>query len=327
MKKVILTILLCGTMVLSITGCGKDKDDSSKKMLLCKNEKEKYVFNLDENNNSKGIYYENVFDFNYYYREKELIELKENKLINNIILEEINDCNNMDYACNSSFNDNKIINKIYLKNKEEAERVDLDKYYDIDLIDLRTKMVTDTDTICEVIDYNDMYIIKDNVTNIIIDQDTYNSVEELKYKTNMPKYYKEYSIVEIDGKKGTIEFKENGICTINLKDYNSESWSHIYCDQEKHKKMGKTVYLDGECNYTIINDYLLDITYTGKYESYSYCEENENNKMGYVSGNIASAHNHLIKIEFDSQYENIRFLNGVWRRKYTTSGPILYNWK
>ena len=178
MKKIILIIILCEIMVLGITGCG-EKNSEPKKMLLCKNETEKYVFNFDENNNSKGIYYENEFDFNYYYDEKELAELKENRWINNIIYEKIIDCNNMEFACNSSFKDDKITNKFYLKNEEEAKKTNLSNYYNINAIDLRTRIVTEKDTVCEEIPENDMYIIKDNVTDIKINQDTYNSIENL----------------------------------------------------------------------------------------------------------------------------------------------------
>ena len=44
--------------------------------------------------------------------------------------------------------------------------------------------------------------------------------------------------------------------------------------------MEKTVYLDGDCNYIFAGEHLLDVTYIAKYEACSYCEGNEDNKMG-----------------------------------------------
>ncbi len=323
MKKIILISILCILIILEVTGCG-EKNSMTKKMLLCKNQSEKYVFNFDENNNSKGIYYEKEFDFNYYYNKEELAELKENKQINNIIYENIIDCKNMEFACNASFKDDIIINKIYLKSEEEATKANLNKYYNINATDLRTRIITGTDTVCEEIDRTDKYILKDTVTDIRIGKDTYNSIDDLISNNNKLNYYKKYVFFEEDGKTGTIEFKENGICNISLKDFNSKSWNHVYCAENKDKRMGKTAYLDGNCKYTPVSEYSLDITYTAKYESYSYCEDNEDTKFAYVSENIVSTPNSLIKLQFDAQYENIQFLNGVWRRKNTTIGPVTY---
>lgn len=175
MKRNIKIILMLGIMTFGITGCVSFKKDMPKKMLICSNDKEKYVFNFDKNKESIGIYYEKVFDFNYYYTERELKELKETGSINYIILEQMMDCSNLGYACNSIYKDDKIINKIYLKNSEEASKANLNSYYGINYIDLRTRIVSETDVVCEEINEDSNYIFNGNVNKIIPNHENINS--------------------------------------------------------------------------------------------------------------------------------------------------------
>lgn len=324
MKKTILAILLCGVMLLDITGCNDKKHN--KEALLCTTENEKYVFYFDDNDNSIGIYHEDTFDFQKAFTNIEMQEFSVygNKYLRTIIDQKLINCNDLLYSCESYYDDNKIINRIYVKDKEQAKAANLEEYYEINAIDLRTKIVTNEDAVCQEVIEDDNYKIKGNKTKIHYFNNVYNSVEEMNNEVDRPKYYRKYDLIDISGQKGTIEFKENGLCKIDLSNFDSESWNNLYCTADKNiKRLGKTHYIDGECTYKINNDYEFTVTYNGKYESYQYCE-GEEEKIYKQQKNVVTTINQEIKLQFDSEYNKFEFTNGEFRRLLNTKGALQY---
>jgi len=310
-KKIVFTLLL---LCIVITGCSKDNEDKDEsKMLLCKNNQNTVVFNFDENENVVSMYYEKIFDLNDYYTESELEELKIHKqMLPQIISEKIIDCNNTKYSCNSNYENYVITNKIYVENYEEAQLTDLDEFFGVNYDELKQDMYYKGIS-CEKINKDNKYVIEENVMNINIDDTIYTSIEDMNYDINKPEYYKEYTLIEFDDKKATIEFKDNGKCEINLKEFDSEYWNKSYCDNEKHKNMIKTAYLDGDCSYTVSSEYYFDIVYDGKYEHGTYCESYDDESRMQTK-DVVYFPNHLIEMKFDDTYSNFTFLNGNWRK-------------
>ena len=324
-KSNIMINILFVLLTLLITGC--TKSENNKKVLLCQTDIGKIVFSSDENEIVNGIYYENIFDFNQYYTENEIEEFKTtyNFLVPKIIEENILDCNNVNYACNSIYDNYKITNKIYINSYEDAKATDLEDYYNFNYSDLKAKLINNQVTFCEEITNDKEYIVEGNHVKININDKTYNSIEEMNYDINKLEYYKEYILYEIDDKKVTIEFKENGQCELNLNDFNAEIWGKTYCDSEQHKLLNKIYYLGGDCSYTVKNNYYFDVIYDGKYEYGTYCESYESNNM--VKYDVINNKNHLIEIKFDKNYNEFKFLNGGWGIKNNIFGPIEYNIK
>ncbi|MBQ6841096.1 MAG: hypothetical protein IJO63_03155 [Bacilli bacterium] len=324
---VILMLLIC----LVITGCSTNKAEKEYEvtkehsMLLCKNNTNTVAFNFDKNNNVVGIYYESVFDLNDYYTESELSALKIYKhMLLDIISERIVDCNNAKYSCNSSYNNYQIINKVYVDNYNDAQMNELDEFYGVNYDILKQDMYY-KNVNCEEIKKDNKYVIDENKMIININGTTYTSVEDMNYDLNKPEYYKKYTLTEFDGKKATIEFKEDGKCEINLKEFDSEYWNRSYCDKEQHKNMIKTAYLGGNCSYTIASDYSFNITYDGKYEHGTYCES-YTDKSAAETNSVVNIPNYLIKIEFDDKYSNFTYSNGSWRYN-KISGIVEYKYQ
>lgn len=132
---------------------------SRKKVLLCKSDTEKYIFELDDNDITNGIYYENNIDLTNYYTDKELKENKENGSINYIIDDNIFDCTSVSYACNSKYENDMISNKLYVLTKEDAKKVGLEDYFGMNKTDLRIKIVTNESVTCEEIINNQSHVI------------------------------------------------------------------------------------------------------------------------------------------------------------------------
>ena len=313
MKKILLLFLVSSVLILS--ACNKEEHN----VLVCKNKENKYVLNINENNNVDSIYYENIFDFNAYYTEEEILEFNSNQqMLAKIIEKEIYDCNNTSYACESTYKNSKIENKIYVTSKKEATSSNLDKYYGINSTDARTLIVQNENVTCDIKPYTDKYQFDNHKTTIVIDN-TYSSIDELYNELNRPKYLKEYNLVEIENKKATIEFKEDNKCIIDLSEFNQETWNGSYCDNNKNKDMNYITYNSGNCTYTIKNDYIFYINYDGTYTSGKYCGTKDNNKYKQDSNVI----NKEIVIEFDTDYNSFEYQNGVWV-KHSQLSPLTY---
>lgn len=297
-----------------LTGCSKEKT------VLCELETNKVVFHFDKNEYVSSIYTETLIDVNDYYDEYTYEDDKTRQvMLSKTIDELITNCYKKEYACSSNYENYLITHKVYVKNYKEARLNDLDNYYGISYDNI-IKELEKKDAICNEITDNKQYIISENTVTININNKIYNSIEEMNKDMNKPEYYKKYTLIELDDKKATIEFKEDGKCEINLHELDQEVFNHVYCDKEKkQRKMGKVEYIDGNCSYTVHDKYYFDIIYDGKLETGSYCEGLDENNL--YTKDVINKNDHLITIKFNNSYDDFTYENGYWN--YRTPSHVI----
>ena len=183
MKKYVILFIISSVLIL--TACNKEEHN----ILVCENGENKFVLNINEENNIDSIYYESTYDFNNYYIEEQIDEIKNSYEYLAKILEDIlYDCNKTDYACESIYKNEKIVNKKYVSSKKESISANLDDYYGIDATDARTKLVQNENVTCKIQPYNDKYEFNEHKTSIVLDK-TYLSLDELMQEINKPNYF------------------------------------------------------------------------------------------------------------------------------------------
>ena len=317
MKKTLIILIV----LFLITGCGKNKDEEKEKneILICETAKEKYVFRFDDNDVVNSIYYEDNFIFDQYYTDFEIEEFKNNPIrLMQIIDNNLIDCNQKEYACNSLYDNFVISNRYYIDTKEKPSLVGLDNYYGLNKQDVRTRVIASVnDSICKLEDDSDLYVVNDKKTTIILDK-TYNSIDDMHKDLTKEKYYKKYTLVDINDKIGSIEFMENGKCIIDLSGFNENISSNTYCEPN-HKNYTKIIYNNGNCTYKVY-DHKFEIKYDGTYSTGRYCETHEDS-INYETKKVIPYE--LIELEFDDNYNSFTITNGSWQ-KSSVIAPIIF---
>lgn len=321
MKNKIFLVIVISILTL-ITGCSSEEELNN--ILVCENLTEKYVLNLDDTGEVNSIYYEENINLRDNYTDEQIAEFEIYNFVLPSILEQyMANCNQASYACNSSYANLFITNKYYIDNREDAQLVDFDEYLGINYVDARSRIVVNEDVTCKEVQSSEIYIVSGNSVDIDIDGVKYSSIEDMMYEVNKPKYYQEYNLFEDNGRTATIEFKENGVCEIDLSDFDADTWSsRTYCEEDK-KIMDKRTYLNGNCSYEVINDYDLTITYDGEYETYKYCDS-ENYKINKLFYDVVDNNSHVIKIRFNQNYSGFDYQNGNWEFKSNGRGALEY---
>ena len=142
---------------------------------------------------------------------------------------------------------------------------------------------------------------------------------------NKEKYYQKYTLVEFEPRRGTIEFKENGICEIDLSEFSNEVPTGNYCEKN-HRFLIRTTYNKGNCTYEIKENNIFKIKYDGTYSKGQYCETHEFKETMRAKNVVSQTLGSSIIIQFDNNYESFNYLNGLWKEE-TNWTTIVYSSK